>query len=276
MSCATLYFNPRIAFFSKMTTFKEKSVYVVFSIAIWNFFNEEGIKKRRKKSRRCSNSHKSQQRLRGSCSLIGRRRCQSSPVSSASTSHRRTAAAQLPPTLIFKALAARLRLEKRGEEEESASSDTAGEVRRKTESGAPQEAKRLWSKRRTRSGSDLRRGLCNCPRPPPPKVIFAQVRHVIVRQRQQWCPTRQLRGTLSFGEDARERTDRLVGTACPPLFLIAPFIMEGSVATCNLAAGDKYLIAYFQTPAEPWGKFGAAGGGGGVEVGGCYFFGELT
>lgn len=82
MSCEIIYFIPTIAFFSKMTTFKEKSVYVVFSIAIWNFFNEGGIKKE-KKSRRSSNSHKSQQRLRGPCSLIGQRRCQSSPVSSA-------------------------------------------------------------------------------------------------------------------------------------------------------------------------------------------------
>lgn len=52
--------------------------------------------------------------------------------------------------------------------------------------------------------------------------------------------------------------------------------MEGSVATWNLAAGDKYLIGYLQTPAEPWGKSGAGAAGGGGGGGVCYFFGELT
>lgn len=46
MSCETVYFNTRVASFSKMITFKEKLVYVVFSIAFWNFFKEGGIKKK--------------------------------------------------------------------------------------------------------------------------------------------------------------------------------------------------------------------------------------
>lgn len=169
MSCAIIHFNPRIAFFSKMTTFKEKSVYVVFSICNLELFQWGGDlkKSKKKKSQRCSNSHKSQQRPRGSCSLIGQRRCQSSAVSSAAT----PTDAQRRRSFHRQWYSKHLRL-------------VCGWRREERRKRAPPQTQRVRSGERRRaarhrrrkgcgvtgepcSGSDLRRGLCNCPCPPP-------------------------------------------------------------------------------------------------------------
>lgn len=88
ISCGIVYFNLWAAFFSKMITFKVKFVYVGFSIAICNFFLKE-------KSRRCSNNQ------RPTAAEIVQLADWPAPLSIISrhlrsTSHKRTAAAQLP------------------------------------------------------------------------------------------------------------------------------------------------------------------------------------
>ena len=182
-----------------------------FAFAICNFFGGEN-----KRSQGCSNNHRGRQLADWSAPLSIIPVTFTAPPTNA---QRRRSFHNIPSICGSSAAVGE---ERRGKKE-STSSDTAGEVRRtETERGAPREANGLWSKRRTsKRTSDLRRGLCNCPWVflfffPLSKVIFAQFRHVFDRQRQQRCPTRQLRGTLSFGEDAGERTDRLVGTARSP------------------------------------------------------------
>lgn len=82
-----------------------------------------------KKSRRCNNNHRGRQRLRVFSSLIGQHRCQSSPVTFASpptNAQRRRSFHNIQSTCGSSAAVGE-------EKEESTSSDTAGEVRRKTE-----------------------------------------------------------------------------------------------------------------------------------------------
>lgn len=71
----------------------------------------------------------------------------------------------------------------------------------------------LWSKKRTPGPAKIKRIVCysrnNCNCAYLQSVFFAN-QNVIVWERQQWCSTCQLRGTVSLGKDARQRTDRLV------------------------------------------------------------------
>lgn len=72
ISCGIVYFNLWAAFFSKMITFKVKFVYVGFLLQFATF-------SWRKKVDAVATT-RGRQRLRSFSSLIGQRRCQSSPV----------------------------------------------------------------------------------------------------------------------------------------------------------------------------------------------------
>lgn len=134
ISCGIVYFKLPVVLFSKMTTFKVKSIYVGFSLAICNF-----VQKKKKISRRCSNNHWGRRRLRLLSSLIGQRGCQSSSVTFAApptNAQRRRSFHNIPSTCGSSAAVGEERRERRehllrhsgwGPEKDGERSATGGE-----------------------------------------------------------------------------------------------------------------------------------------------------